>query len=154
MSAEYFARYNLGNDVPFVPYTNGIVSYDTVSDSSRGSVRPSWELLYAHYVTIKRLDAPWTTAFLNHTLDSYGGFELGVGALGETSGSFDGIGWGSLLYRLDESDVASLATTPSATTSASTYAPTIASSTYIPNSHRNKGGKKDGRKSCRTTRVQ
>lgn len=40
-SAEYFARYNLGYDVPFKPYTNGIVSYTEISSASRGVIRPT-----------------------------------------------------------------------------------------------------------------
>ncbi|KAL1591355.1 hypothetical protein SLS60_012054 [Paraconiothyrium brasiliense] len=97
LGAEYYARYNLGNDVPFEPYTNGIVSYTAVSPDSRGAIRPTWELLYAHYVQIKGLDAPWTELYKNHTIDSMGGFEGGAGSWGEGSGHYDGLGWGSLL---------------------------------------------------------
>ncbi|KAJ4179762.1 hypothetical protein NW759_017280 [Fusarium solani] len=103
--AEYFARYNLDYDVPFEPYTNGIVSFDVISQQSRGAIRPAWELLYAHYVQIKGVDAPWTTAYLNNTLDFFGGFEGGAGSWGEGSGHYDGLGWGSLLHHLDESDL-------------------------------------------------
>ncbi|KAF3762101.1 chondroitin AC/alginate lyase, partial [Cryphonectria parasitica EP155] len=97
--AEYFARYNLGYDVPFENYTNGIVSYSTISNASRGATRPTWELLYSHYTGVKGLDAPWTAEYLNYTLNAYGGFEGGAGSLGEGSGNYDGLGWGSLLYR-------------------------------------------------------
>jgi len=103
--AEYFARYNLGYDVPFVNYTNSIVFFDQVSNASRGATRPTWELLYNHYVQIKGMDAPWTTKYLNYTLEGYGGFEPGAGTYGEGSGHYDGLGWGSLLYHMDESDV-------------------------------------------------
>lgn len=102
--AEYFARYNLGYDVEFVPYTNGIVAYNVISTSSRGATRPAWELLYKHYVQTKSMEAPWTTAYLNYTLDHYGGFEPGAGALGSTSGAYDSLGWGSLLYHRDIND--------------------------------------------------
>ncbi|KAF2996744.1 hypothetical protein E8E14_000449 [Neopestalotiopsis sp. 37M] len=116
--AEYFARYNLGNDVPFNNYTNGIVSFDRVSNASRGATRPTWELLYSHYVQIKGMDAPWTTAYLNYSLSGYGGVEPGAGLSGSTSGAFDGLGWGSLLYHRDDNDTA----VPSYT--ASSVAPT------------------------------
>ncbi|KAJ5598710.1 Chondroitin AC/alginate lyase [Penicillium hordei] len=102
---EYFARYNLGNDVPFVDYTNGIVSHTEISSASRGAIRPTWELLYSHYVMTKRVDAPWTTLYLNNSLEYYGGAEGGAGSWGEGSGHYDGLGWGSLLYHMDESDV-------------------------------------------------
>lgn len=105
-SAEYFARYNLGEDVPFVPYTNYIVSFTAISPASRGHVRPTWELLYSHYAVIKRLEAPWTEQYLNHTLEFFHGFEGGAGSWGEGSGHYDGLGWGSLLYRLEKEDLA------------------------------------------------
>ncbi|KAF4963194.1 hypothetical protein FSARC_8772 [Fusarium sarcochroum] len=127
--AEYFARYNLGNDVPFEPYTNGIVSFETISQASRGAIRPAWELLYAHYVRIKGLDAPWTTAYLNNSLNFFGGYEGGAGSWGEGSGHYDGLGWGSLLHHLDESDVqawkSSAATSSTVTTTSSTVAHTF-----------------------------
>ncbi|KAF7126147.1 hypothetical protein CNMCM5793_002569 [Aspergillus hiratsukae] len=107
---EYWARYNLGHDVPFVPYTNGIVSYTEISSASRGAMRPTWELLYSHYVMIKGMDAPWTTLFLNQSLNYYKGAEGGAGSWGEGSGHYDGLGWGSLLYHLDEADVAAQST--------------------------------------------
>ncbi|KAJ4323288.1 hypothetical protein N0V84_004418 [Fusarium piperis] len=78
LGAEYFARYNLGNDVPFEPYTNGIVSFTTISEMSRGAVRPTWELLYSHYVQIKGVEAPWTTAYLNKSLEFFRGYGFSV----------------------------------------------------------------------------
>jgi hypothetical protein len=69
-------------------------------------MRPTWELLYNHYVVIKGMDAPWTTKFLNESLNYYGGAEGGAGSWGEGSGHYDGLGWGSLLHHLDEEDVA------------------------------------------------
>ncbi|KAH7150356.1 chondroitin AC/alginate lyase [Dactylonectria estremocensis] len=124
LGAEYFARYNLGHDVPFEPYTNGIVSYSTISEASRGAIRPAWELLYAHYVQLKGLDAPWTTEYLNNTLEYFGGFEGGAGSWGEGSGHYDGFGWGSLLHHLDESDVADLTSTTSTAASSTKAAST------------------------------
>lgn len=80
--------------------------YSQISSASRGATRPTWELLYSHYVQIKGLEAPWTTKYLNYTINTYGGFEPGAGSLGEGSGKYDGLGWGSLLYHMDASDVA------------------------------------------------
>ncbi|KAI2671701.1 hypothetical protein LCP963914a_9630 [Penicillium roqueforti] len=136
---EYFARYNLGNDVPFVPYTNGIVSYTEISNASRGAIRPTWELLYNHYVVLKQLDAPWTTLYLNNSLEYYGGAEGGAGSWGEGSGHYDGLGWGSLLYHMDESDVVSASSskavlstanpTPSASSATLSLAPSATTTT-------------------------
>lgn len=120
---EYFARYNLYNDVPFVPYTNGIVSFNEISSASRGACRPAWEVLYNHYVMIKKRTAPWTTKYLNKTLERFGGYEPGAGAWGEGSEHYDSLGWGSLLYRLEESDVTQTSSM------ATSHASSIASST-------------------------
>ncbi|KAL3493154.1 chondroitin AC/alginate lyase [Aspergillus germanicus] len=120
--AEYFARYNLGHDVPFEPYTNGIVSYSEISSASRGATRPTWELLYAHYVEIKGLDAPWTTAYRNNTLEYFGGlFEKGIG-YGEGSGHYDGVGWGTLLYRLEDEDLEAIRQGTTTTTKSQSHA--------------------------------
>ncbi|OJJ42770.1 hypothetical protein ASPZODRAFT_75919 [Penicilliopsis zonata CBS 506.65] len=110
LGAEYFARYNLGYDVPFEPYTNGIVSYTNISSASRGNVRWAWEVLYNHYVMIKGQEAPWTTEYLNATYETFGGFEPGSGSYGDPwdSGYYDTLGWGTILYHLNASDVAAL----------------------------------------------
>jgi len=140
----------LGNDVPFEPYTNGLVSFNQISNASRGACRPAWELLYHHYVVIKNQKAPWTTKFWNKTLEQFGGYEPGAGAWGEGSGHYDSLGWGSLLYRLEESDVAqessitisSAGLIPSSTLpgassaiSSSSVLPTI-TPTHTPSGHR------------------
>ncbi|KAF1840068.1 chondroitin AC/alginate lyase [Cucurbitaria berberidis CBS 394.84] len=128
LGAEYYARYNLGNDVPFEPYTNGIVSYTTVSPASRGAHRPTWELLYAHYVQIKGLEAPWTELYKNYTTKAMGGFEGGAGSWGEGSGHYDGLGWGSLLHHLDVGDVDAVSSNSSASNSATLSTPSTTSS--------------------------
>ncbi|KAH8596032.1 chondroitin AC/alginate lyase [Bisporella sp. PMI_857] len=110
---EYFSRYNLGNDVPFMPWTNGIVSFSVISEASRGAFRPTFELLYAHYAQIKGVEAPWTERYRNYTTEAMGGFEGGGGSWGEGSGHYDGLGWGSLLYHLDDEDVVALKGTQS-----------------------------------------
>lgn len=126
---EYFSRYNLGQEVPFEPWTNYIVNFTIISEASRGAVRPTFELLYAHYAQIKGVEAPWTGKYRDYVVEGMGGFEGGAGSLGEGSGHFDGVGWGSLLYRLDEGDVegASIGT-KSLTSSTSTSSIPVASS--------------------------
>ncbi|KAH7347004.1 chondroitin AC/alginate lyase [Pyrenochaeta sp. MPI-SDFR-AT-0127] len=117
--AEYFARYNLGNDVPFEPWTNSIVSFTHISLDSRGAVRPTWELLYAHY----------TTLFKNYTAEStQSSFKPGVGLGGEGSGHFDGVGWGSLLHRLGEDYVPAVSSTSLASQPTTSSNPFVASS--------------------------
>jgi fibronectin type 3 domain-containing protein/regulation of enolase protein 1 (concanavalin A-like superfamily) len=73
--AEYTAKYNLGNDVPFAPYANTDGWLMTApSSGSRGTpARPGWATLYNHYVNIKGLAAPYTTTVYN-TNGTYWGF--------------------------------------------------------------------------------
>lgn len=64
-----------------------------------------------------------------------GGFEGGAGSLGEGSGHFDGVGWGSLLYRLDEGDVEGASnSTKAAVSSSVTFSFTPSSSSSSPSS--------------------
>lgn len=61
-AAEYVAKYNVAMlDVPFVYYNNPVHGLHTaVSDISRGSNRPMWEVIYAHYSTVKNVSPKWT----------------------------------------------------------------------------------------------
>ena len=58
---EYTAKYNLGYDVPFEPFTDVTgVRWNNISDDDRGKFRPVFEIAYNHYVTRKGLDMPYT----------------------------------------------------------------------------------------------
>lgn len=62
---EYTAKYNLGNDdMPFQEWLDRTGKYHhyTISDKGRGSLRPLYEQVYAHYVGIKQLKAPYVEA--------------------------------------------------------------------------------------------
>ncbi|WP_033325057.1 alginate lyase family protein [Streptomyces yerevanensis] len=63
-NAEYAARYNLGNDVPFTPDLDRTGKYikTTVSDRVRGNIPPIYEMYYAHYAGVRGLDTPYTKA--------------------------------------------------------------------------------------------
>jgi hypothetical protein len=93
--AEYAARYNLGQDVPYTPYSNSDVTQPQVSSAGRGNARPVWELLYNHYVVLKALDAPYVEAFARKLRPEGGG-----GDYGPNSGGFDQLGYGTLTYTL------------------------------------------------------
>ena len=41
--AEYVAKYNLGEEVPYTSYKNSDVVQGVISEKSRGDLRPSWE---------------------------------------------------------------------------------------------------------------
>lgn len=96
---EYVAKYNLGEDVPFEPYSNDKVTQTVVSPVGRGSARPAWELPYNHYVVRKGLPAPYTAR-----IAAQGRPEGGGGDYGPNSGGFDQLGFGTLTATLDKQD--------------------------------------------------
>lgn len=93
--AEYVARYNLGETVPYTPYTNGDVAQPAISKEGRGDLRPVWELLYNHYVVLKGLPAPGIEAMAVRLRPEGGG-----GDYGPDSGGFDQLGYGTLTFSL------------------------------------------------------
>jgi len=59
---EYTAKYNLGHDVPFVPYrdTTGKYYAQVISTQGRGRLRPIYEMVWNHYEKRKAVPAPYT----------------------------------------------------------------------------------------------
>ncbi|GKZ33112.1 hypothetical protein AbraIFM66950_002890 [Aspergillus brasiliensis] len=101
-SAEYVAKYNLGNDVPYTTYNNSDdVNQTTISNSSRGDIRPIWELFYNHYGILKGLNVTYTKAYRDMVVDDGSGAEGGGGDYGTTSGGYDQLGYGTLMYTLE-----------------------------------------------------
>ncbi len=95
---EYTAKYNVdfSNTVPFVPYTNcgsAQVTHTSVSSVGRGTLRPSWELIYNHYAKVKGVKATWSQKFAETVRPEGGG-----GNYGPNSGGFDQLGFGTLMY--------------------------------------------------------
>ncbi|KAI2820935.1 hypothetical protein CBS115989_3279 [Aspergillus niger] len=100
--AEYVAKYNLGNDVPYTTYNNSDdVNQTVISNSSRGDIRPIWELLYNHYGVLKGLDVTYTKEYRDMVVEDGDGAEGGGGDYGTTSGGYDQLGWGTLMYTLE-----------------------------------------------------
>ncbi|KAI2889387.1 hypothetical protein CBS63078_10223 [Aspergillus niger] len=100
--AEYVAKYNLGNDVPYTTYNNSDdVNQTVISNSSRGDIRPIWELLYHHYGVLKGLDVTYTKEYRDMVVEDGDGAEGGGGDYGTTSGGYDQLGWGTLMYTLE-----------------------------------------------------
>jgi hypothetical protein len=88
-AAEYVARYNLQEDVPYTPYNNEdhVNQYWIAGERGRMQ-RPIWELLYNHYCVLKGLKSPSLTEFA---------------ALYRSEGMQhdDNFGFGTLIYTLD-----------------------------------------------------
>lgn len=99
--AEYVGKYNIGYDVPYTLYESYEGNQTVISNSSRGDIRPGFELLSAHYGQLKGLDSSWTDAYRDMVnANSTDGVEGGGGNYATTSGGYDALGFGTLLYRL------------------------------------------------------
>ena len=98
-AAQYVAKYNLGNDVPFTAYTWGSgqnctqMSQTAISAGSRGQVRPIWDQLYYHYTGRLHLSVPYIAQ-----IAAQGRPEGGGGDYGSDSGGYDQLGFGTLMY--------------------------------------------------------
>ncbi|MEO7100193.1 MAG: alginate lyase family protein, partial [Luteolibacter sp.] len=58
---EMNAKYNLGNDVPWVFHRNCDLDYtETISGAERGNFVPMYEQIYNHYVNVKGIAAPYS----------------------------------------------------------------------------------------------
>ncbi|KAI9737890.1 MAG: hypothetical protein M1834_009260 [Cirrosporium novae-zelandiae] len=87
--AEYAAKYNLGYDVPYTAYSNDKTDFPVISNSSRGDIRPIWELLYNHYGVLKGQNVTWTKQYRDLVVSDGDGAEGGGGNYGTTSGGYD-----------------------------------------------------------------
>jgi len=63
---EYTAKYNLGNDVPFIPNANptGNHRHQNISADQRGKFRAVWEMPWNHYHQLCGLEMPYTELVL------------------------------------------------------------------------------------------
>ncbi|MFG2955277.1 alginate lyase family protein [Streptomyces sp. NPDC048291] len=99
-AAQYVAKYNLGQDVPYTTYTWGTgqscaqSSQTVISDSSRGQLRPVWAMLHFHYNRRLGLDDKYISAMYYDLVAPEGG----GGDYGSTSGGYDQLGFGTLMY--------------------------------------------------------
>ncbi|WP_327635917.1 alginate lyase family protein [Kribbella sp. NBC_00482] len=98
-AAQYVAKYNLGEDVPFTKYAWGTgqncayQEHTVISSASRGQIRPVWDILHFHYTRRKNLTVPYISAMAAQVRPEGGG-----GDYGSTSGGFDQTGFGTLTY--------------------------------------------------------
>ena len=107
-AAEYVAKYNLGNDVPFTPYTwqsgpkattaahAGWQTQTVPGEGGRGQGRPVWDQVLGHYSGRKGLSTPWVSQIAATLRPDGGG-----GDYGPNSGGYDALGFGTLMqYRI------------------------------------------------------
>lgn len=94
---EYVAKYNLGNAVPYTPYTNcDNFTQTVIATGGRMMYRPVWELIFNHYVNRKGLTSPYVQILAEQHRPEGGG-----GDYGTTSGGYDQIGYGTLTTSLE-----------------------------------------------------
>ena len=94
---EYVAKYNLGNDVPYVTYINcERVIQNVISPAGRGNIRPGWGMLYQHYVNRMGLAAPYTAQYALLVAPEGGGSNYGP-----NSGGYDSLGFTTLTHTID-----------------------------------------------------
>ncbi len=105
---EYTAKYNYSDAsgiFPYnVPFTEYIRKYNAncsasethttvANDASRGSLRPTWELVYNHYAKIKGLNPKYSKMFAEKIRPEGGGSHYGP-----NSGGYDQLGFGTLMF--------------------------------------------------------
>ncbi|MDQ0633880.1 hypothetical protein QFZ40_001789 [Arthrobacter pascens] len=106
-AAEYVAKYNLGYDVPFTPYTwqsgpksttaphAGWNTQTVPGAGGRGQARPVWDQVLGHYSGRMGLSAPWVSQIAATLRPDGGG-----GDYGTASGGYDQLGFNTLMqYR-------------------------------------------------------
>jgi hypothetical protein len=105
--SEYTASYNLGNTVPFTTYNWGsgttcaANSQTVISESGRGNIRPSWELIYNHFANVAGVTATYSAQYATNMRPEGGG-----GDYGSTSGGYDQLGFGTLTFTTTTQPVA------------------------------------------------
>ena len=112
-ACEYAAAYNYANvnDLPYMTYiwqqSNAwggvtLTSQTEMGADGRGGTRPIMALPYYHYSKIKNLDPSLTeyTEMGCRVLTPEGGGDN----YGDTSGGYDALGFGTLMYARDDSD--------------------------------------------------
>ncbi|MFJ5029184.1 alginate lyase family protein [Streptomyces sp. NPDC088560] len=99
-AAQYVAKYNTGQDVPYTTYTWGSgqncaqQSQTVIGSGSRGQLRPVWAMLHFHYNRRLHLDDKYISAMYDDLVAPEGG----GGDYGSTSGGYDQLGFGTLMY--------------------------------------------------------
>jgi hypothetical protein len=99
---EYAAKYNLGNEVPFQPYSDRTGKYkaSVISAMGRGKFPPVYEMVYNHYQNRVGIGAPFTAQ--------------AAARLRPEVGAIDPPGYGTLLFTLPQHSAAAPAATPPA----------------------------------------
>lgn len=85
--------------MPFATFKNSHGTYTAISSQDRGNIRPIGELLVAHYESVRGLNASWTKEYRDMVVKNGNGAEGGGGDYGTSSGGYDQLGFGTILFR-------------------------------------------------------
>ncbi|HTQ40982.1 MAG TPA: alginate lyase family protein, partial [Pirellulales bacterium] len=109
---EYTAKYNLGKDVPFVPFLDRTGKYkaNSIAALSRGRFAPIWELVYNHYHNRAGIESQYLADAAAHRRPE--------------DASYDQPGMGTLLFTQSVSD--------KRPTAPATPGPVMAAATNVP----------------------
>ncbi|KAJ5202365.1 exopolysaccharide inner membrane protein-like protein [Penicillium cf. viridicatum] len=92
-AAEYVAKYNTNNTVPYTPYTSWEGLLSVVASKDRFSVRPGYEAVASHYTGVKHMDASWSIKYRYYANQNISAdVEGGGGDYGPNSGGYDAFG--------------------------------------------------------------
>ncbi|MGP3964184.1 AbfB domain-containing protein [Nonomuraea sp. 3N208] len=95
--AEYVAKYNLGETVPFTTYkwkhgtTCAPREQTVISAAGRGHAGPFWAMIYNHYGVRRGLDVPSIQAYSKRVAPEGGGGDYG-------GSQYDHLGFGTLTF--------------------------------------------------------
>lgn len=99
-AAQYVAKYNSGQDVPYPAYTwkpgapgiwSGSQTITAPNPTSRGQIRPIWDRIYGHYNGRLGMDVPYIAQLAATARPDGGG-----GDYESTSGGYDQLGFTTL----------------------------------------------------------
>jgi len=101
--AQYVAKWSLGGDVPYTPYTQldqrrGIQFATKLATASPTQIRPVWAMVTNHYTKRRGLSATYLEQIAAKAAPEGGG-----GDYGPNSGGFDQLGFGTLAFTRDQS---------------------------------------------------
>jgi hypothetical protein len=104
-SAEYVAKYNVNQTVPYTPYESWEGLLEVVSPKGRAQRRPGYEAVYSYYAEFKGMSASWSKAYIDYVNEGIdANVEGGGGDYGPNSGGFDSFGHGTLMFRRKKED--------------------------------------------------
>ncbi|MER5180543.1 alginate lyase family protein [Streptomyces sp. NPDC002896] len=129
--AQYVAKWSMGGDVPFTPFSrkkgaiNGWSGTETTSGVAAADpnmVRPIWAMIANHYTKRRGLSASYLTRIAAKAAPEGGG-----GDYGPNSGGYDQLGFGTLAFTRPKTAGGKTTASPSAAASASPAASSSAS---------------------------